>query len=269
MFISLKQHNHTKGSITVEALMVLPIVIIIFSCFLYLIAYISVITTIKNDLHEKVLEMAVYDYAIGFSLPTIVRLYDKEQKDTRHLTYAFCHSETFGNQITLVFDGVFNGYVSTSKIHLSQTIYKFNGDHLDYDDEFIWELDNFTRGEKVEILFGGNLPRYFPTIDYYDELTGKVLSITSVNTTYETYQNYIGLYERIVKDINKLNSFKGTIFEDISIDYRDITQKELLVVLPTNSLNREQLAAIEELTIICKQFNILFTIKRYQKALIE
>ncbi len=269
MFIPLKQHNHTKGSITVEALMVLPIVIIIFSCFLYLIAYISVVTTIKNDLHEKILKMAVNDYTIGFSLPTIVSLYDKEEKETLHLNYVFCHSETFGNQITLIFDGVFNGYVSTSKIHLTQTIHKFNGDHLDYYDENIWKLDNFTRGEKVEVLFGGNLPRYFPTIDYYDELTGKVLSITSVNTIYETYQTHIGLYERIIKDINKLNRFNGTIFEDISIDFRDITQKELLVVLPTNSLNREQLAVIDELMIVCKQYNILFTIKRYQKALIK
>lgn len=269
MFIPLKQQNHTKGSITVEALMVLPIIIIIFSCFVYLIAYVSVVTTIKNDLHEKILKMAVYDYAIGFSLPSIVSLYNMEEKKDLHLSYVFCHSETFGNQITLVFDGVFNGYISKSSIHLSQTIYKFNGDNLDYDNENIWLLNNFTRGKKVETIFGGNLPRYFPTIDYYDELTGKVLSITSVNTTYKTYQTYIGLYERIINDINKLNSFTGIVFEDITIDSRDITQKEILVVLPTNPLNRAQLNAIDDLYGICSQFNIILTIKRYQKSLNE
>jgi len=267
--MKLKQYLNIKGIISVEALITVPIIIILFSTFIFYISYIKTVLQLTEDLNKKAYEFAVNDYKYHSSLPRIVKLYNEQTKRKMNIEYLFCYTNTLGDHITIYVDCIYNGYIKKSKIHLQQQIKKWKGDGINFSEINVWELSNYKRGIKIEEVFGGNLPRYFPTIDGYNQLTGEILLITSINSTSQSYKTYKNLYKRIIDEVEKLKTFKGTQFETYKISSEDISSRKLIVIFPTNSFSRVQLNVLEDIKRLCENKDIIFLVKRYQNAIIK
>jgi len=264
-----KIHYNTKGSITIEALIAISTIITVFACFIFIITYIKTTTKLKSDLNTKVYDIAIANYKYKVAIPSIIKLYDKEKLDQMNMEYFFCYSETLGDEITLYIDCVFNGYIKKIKIHLHQSIYKWKGDGISYSEKNVWTLSNIKRGLEIENIYGGNLPKYFPTIDGYNEYTGEIFLITSIDTTAKTYIGYDNFYKQLKENVLKLEHFNGAKYGDVKISKLDIDKKKLIIVLPKNPLNRIQIKVIDDIKKYCLLHNINFSIKRYQQSYVN
>ncbi|MBN2851994.1 MAG: hypothetical protein JXQ23_04585 [Clostridia bacterium] len=262
--MKLKKQQHTEGIITIEALISIPVILSVFACFVFLFSYMTTVLTLKKDLSDKACELAVSDYAFFTSFPSVLSLYDKNEREKMNLLYVFCYSETFGDDITLFLDCKYNGIIKKVNIHLSQKISKWKGDGINFSDVNVWTLSNAERGAAIEALYGGNLPAFFPVIDSYNEFTGTVTMISSIDTTYERYNNRDMFYDRIMEDISRMMSFTGASYGEVNIRSDYIENKQVILVFPTNPLNRMQLTVVEEVKRICEANDIQLLIKRYQ-----
>ncbi|MCQ2482162.1 MAG: hypothetical protein MJ153_01575 [Clostridia bacterium] len=104
------------------------------------------------------------------------------------------------------------------------------------DDDDIWSMDNFSRGLILRDKFGANLPSLFPVVDIFDG--GKITSIVTIDTTAPKYSDISVLIDKISKEIDELAEFDGDEVKIdgsiYSIDGADITDRELLVIIPGN-----------------------------------
>ncbi len=264
--MKLKKHLNTKGVISIEALITLPVLIMVFSIFIFYISYLNVMVQLTEDLSEKTYELSINDYKYNSSLPTIIKLYDKDEKKKMNIEYLFCYTNTIGGNITIYLDCVFNGYFKKVKIHLEQQIKKWKGDGINYGDINVWKLSNYRRGLAIEEIFGGNLPKYFPVIDGYNQLTGEIFLITSIDSSALSYQDLDCFYKRIEKEVKELSDFNGVVFEEYNITSEDISNKKLIVVFPNNSFSQTQLEVLDDINNLCIINNIQFIVKRYQNS---
>jgi len=269
MYMKYKTFSNTKGSITIEALIAISTIITIFTCFIFIITYIKINEKLKSDLNTKAYDIAIANYKYKIAIPSVIKLYDKREIDQMNMEYFFCYSETFGDEITIYLDCVFNGYIKKVKINLHQTIHKWKGDGLSYSEQNVWAMPNIKRGLEIEDIYGGNLPKYFPTIDGYNEFTGEIVLITSIDTTAQTYIKYDKFFKQIKESVLKLEQFNGVKYGDIKISKLDIDRKKLIIVLPKNPLNRIQIKVINDIKEYCLIHNINLNIKRYQQSYVN
>ncbi len=130
--------------------------------------------------------------------------------------------------------------------------------------ESIWNLSNFERGKKIEELFGGNLPHFFPVADYYDH--GMVMSILSINHTKETYQSDAALRKTLEDFAKKLYNFNGGEYKGTVIPEGSIISREIKLVFPEDDFTSSQQNVIDNFITHANNMGIRVTIERYQKT---
>lgn len=264
--MKLRKQQDTEGLITVEALISMPVIIMVFACFLFLLSYMTTVFTLKRELSEKACELSSSAYGFSYAFPSIIRLYDDKEREKLNLRYLFCYTETFGEDITIFLDATYDGVLRKVKIRLSQKISKWKGDGVNYKEENVWELSNAERGAAIENLYGGNLPDFFPVIDSYNEFTGTVTMISSIDTTFERYSHYDVFHDRIMEDVNRLISFYGAAYGEVEIKSDYIELKQMMIVLPVNPLDRIQLEVLDDVGRICRSHGVTLLVKRYQTS---
>lgn len=130
----------------------------------------------------------------------------------------------------------------------------------------VWKLDKFKRGTVVENVFGGNLPKDFPTIDIYDEKAESVTMIVSVDTTLDSYQKGSDLKKKLKADAEKLIEFEGASAEGVTVNKSDYKTKKMLLVIPENVLNSQQMNALSEIGSFLGANNVKFETVSYQRS---
>jgi hypothetical protein len=133
------------------------------------------------------------------------------------------------------------------------------------DSNNIWELDNLSRGRIIRSEFGANLPLNFPVISTFD--AGKAVMIKSLDTTAESYQTGDPLVDTLTGYISELAQYKGQErpwgSKNIIIKEQDILQKELLLVIPQNTLTPRIQQILEECISIAATRGIKLIVERY------
>lgn len=125
------------------------------------------------------------------------------------------------------------------------------------DEMNIWALSNKNRGMKIEEMYGGNLPFDFPVIDIYDDATKAGTSIKSINLNAKTYQDGVVLKKKLEAYVDKLKdseliSYKGKSYSLLS--------KKLILVIPKESINKDNKAVIEHIISYAESNGIQITI---------
>ncbi len=105
------------------------------------------------------------------------------------------------------------------------------------EEDDIWGMNNFERGQRFIEMNGGSLPKTFPVINAFDN--GTAISVSSIDLTSDYYSDSRRLERRIESDIDELASFDGA---DVNIDGQnysisgdEIYQRRYILVIPENS----------------------------------
>ena len=135
--------------------------------------------------------------------------------------------------------------------------------HSDEDD--IWSLDNFTRGKKLREIFGGNLPFNFPVIASFKD--GVATMIKSMDLTASTYQTADVVREKLYGYIEEIANFQGQEEpwgkDRIVIKNDDIKQKQLVLIIPGNTIQSEVERALYECIDYANSRGVTMTIEKY------
>jgi hypothetical protein len=127
----------------------------------------------------------------------------------------------------------------------------------------IWSLGNLERGQIIRQTFGANLPFDFPVIASF--YSGTATMIKSMDTTAAYYQNSENLKEKVMGYIKELKDFKGGKHGSTEITEDSISQRNLKLVIPENSLTPDNQAALDECTRLSAANGIQVEVIRYQE----
>jgi RHS repeat-associated protein len=106
----------------------------------------------------------------------------------------------------------------------------------------VWSLGNFVRGDIIEQMLGGNLPRTFPVIDAFED--GVATSIKSIDLTAGTYQAPDALASKLTGYVDKLAGFQGATLGDIEVKAGEVTSKVLKIAIPDGGMSAAQQGVI-------------------------
>ena len=120
----------------------------------------------------------------------------------------------------------------------------------------VWGLLPFARGEQIERLLGGNLPKSYPVIDRFDFATGVATSIKSIDLNAPTYQNAAALTSRLNSYVNSVAGFQGANFADVPIDASQITARQLELAIPSGGMSAAQQAAINAAVLRARSMSV-------------
>ncbi len=131
--------------------------------------------------------------------------------------------------------------------------------------EDIWSLNNFQRGLKLRRKFGANLPNSFPVIARYEN--GKAVMIKSMDLTADSYRTASNTEKTLKGYINELAEYKGMEkpwgSDNILIRGEDISQKELLLIIPENQPGESNEAALLNMKEYAGSRGISLVVRRY------
>jgi len=125
---------------------------------------------------------------------------------------------------------------------------------LDAAGRAMWYLGKFARGYAYEdevsrLLIGSGsgwsrLTYGFKTMDFFNEETGEILSLKTLDLGGKSYQSYSGLNRALKGYVDKVDSFtEGARGADV-IRPEMITSKSLAVILPQTQMSYEQAWAL-------------------------
>ena len=109
-----------------------------------------------------------------------------------------------------------------------------------------WSATWSPRGFDVEAKMGGNLPPAFPTVDKWDDISGVVTSIKSIDLLAPTYQKLGSLSSKLRGYVDNVAEFKGDSFTGVRIQLAQIASRVLEVGIPPGA-SAEQMAVFEEM----------------------
>jgi hypothetical protein len=136
-------------------------------------------------------------------------------------------------------------------------------------DEDIWSLDNFTRGRKIRELFGANLPFTFPVIARYDNDSGTITMIKSMDLTLAYYQDPAVVSKKIRIYIDELKAYKGQETpwgrDKIVIKNSNIAKRQLTLVIPGNSIVSVVMKEIEQCRFYAANNGVDLNVVKYGK----
>lgn len=110
----------------------------------------------------------------------------------------------------------------------------------DKKEESVWEKAEFLRGKAIqEQEKVRNLPEKFSTFCAYDSSTGTATAACSIDVRDVSYQKVSGIKRRIRLECNRIDNFKDTTYEGITLKRDDIKQKKLIIYIPSSTEDRE------------------------------
>jgi len=116
----------------------------------------------------------------------------------------------------------------------------------------VWRLGPGPRGLEIEKAFekagvlGERLPPNFRTIDFFDR--GLATSMKSIDTTTPGYvKNPEAIFRELRDYVDSLAEFKGAVSKkyNVAITQADVTQKQLIIVIPEADISAAQRLALE------------------------
>lgn len=94
-------------------------------------------------------------------------------------------------------------------------------------------------------MFGGNLPRSFPTIDRFEN--GLATSIKSIDLSAPTYQSSTALTSRLTGYVDKVAGFNGATFDGVAVRSSDIAARGLDIAIPPGPVSAAQQAVLDQI----------------------
>ena len=132
----------------------------------------------------------------------------------------------------------------------------------------VWQLDNFSRGQKLRDQFGSNLPANYPVIARF--ASGEVLAIKSIDLTKATYEDPGQLYRKIAGQITEVALFSGTAKpfgkDRVWIRPEDIKTRRLLLVVPSDSDFGRFNQTFFSLTALAREQGVTFEITTFGRS---
>lgn len=136
--------------------------------------------------------------------------------------------------------------------------------YVDEPQESVWHLTAFERGKVIQKHFGGNLPEFFPTIDVW-EPSGTVTLIVSIDITSNSYQSQSALQKLLDSNLSKLETFNGANYGGVEILFEQIHNKKIVIVIPEDCATEEQRNLLNHFIEKCGQAGIDTRVIEYQK----
>ncbi|MFO7612520.1 MAG: hypothetical protein R6W99_08585 [Clostridia bacterium] len=257
---------HTEGAITAEACVCSSAVIIIFALFLTIAGYCGCYAGVKSFLDEKARDTSALAYATGIYIPGVISSTGLAEETARQVKNLIIFHGQSGGEIYFIASYKYRSLFGDFGARVYSGFTKWEGDGRSEGGQSVWELPANTRGQKIEEIFGGGLPEYFPVIDGYDPMTGKAVAIVSIDTTLDTYKAGSGLINLLYEKIDGLADFRQGACDGFTITEKDIDHRELLVVIPENAMNRSQSDVFGQCVRYAGTRGITMVLKRYQKA---
>lgn len=187
---------------------------------------------IKNDIaHEFMQRTDSKDFFAPKSIDVILKINHQNKVIEEYVTYG----------VSTVFGEVYRSHYSVIPFYgkfFSDDESSNSSGNLSLDSDINpWELGNFERGEFFNSEYGANLPSTFPVIDKFDN--GLATSIVSLDLTKDTYSKNSNIEKKILDKLDQIENFDGANAningENYCINSSDIKDKELLIVIPSNS----------------------------------
>jgi len=265
MKLKFLSRNHIKGIVTVETAICSAVMIILFSLFFTITGYCRAYMSVKDFIDDKAHDTALLGYVLGFDVPGIISTTGFENVKNGSVKNLMIFSENWGEEVKLNASYTYASFIGNFRVSMCSCFTKWSGDAVD-ECESVWLLPPAERGKVIESIFGGGLPEFFPVIDAFDEISGHAASIVSADTTLDVYVSGTELRNVIEEKADELASFDYGKYEDIVITGKDIDSRELILVIPENSLNEKQQMAINECMEYVSDKSIVLSVRRYQKA---
>src|SRR4029077_10447418 len=100
----------------------------------------------------------------------------------------------------------------------------------------VWDLPATKRGRILEKIFGNNLHPNHPTIDVWDQDTGAVTSLKSLDLESPVYQvngkHANALYNKLSRAVDDLAEFEGGRYAATNVPKHEITSRTLTLIVP-------------------------------------
>lgn len=248
---------------TAEAAVCGAAVIMLFSLFITIAGYCRAYADVKEYADEKAREVSLVCHTAGMSFPGIIPAAGY-QNPGQVKNLFLCH-ESWGEETHINVSYTYASLLGDFRVSMNSVFTKWEGD-APQDFESVWKLPPNERGRKIEEIFGGGLPEFFPVLDAYDPVTGHAAAIVSMDTTLGKYESGSMIREVLHGKIDELASFDYGKSGETVITAMDIDSRELIVVLPENPLEPIQQEVLDECCIYASGREIGLRIKRYQTA---
>lgn len=104
-----------------------------------------------------------------------------------------------------------------------------------------WELSNdLERGEVIQNQENiRNLPDNFSVYSAFDSDTGKATAECSMDLREDTYQTKQGIVNNLRKKCNKMENYRKSTYDGVTLDPEDIKSRELIIYIPSSKGERE------------------------------
>lgn len=117
-----------------------------------------------------------------------------------------------------------------------------------------WVLGWAERGRQIEKMLGNstlglwlaNVASNFPVVDYWDEASGLVTSVKSMDLGAQTYQELGRLASTVRSYVDKLRDFAGATRKGFTITLDEIRRRQLILAIPPGATD-DQLRVLQEL----------------------
>lgn len=106
-------------------------------------------------------------------------------------------------------------------------------------EESVWDQSPVNRGKAIqEQEKVRNLPNQFPTYSAYDPATGKATAEYSMDIRDSSYQEVSKIKSALKKKCEKVENFKETTYDGVTLKAEDIRSRELIIYIPSSTKDR-------------------------------
>ncbi len=108
-------------------------------------------------------------------------------------------------------------------------------------DQSIWDNTNDSeRGKVIQEQEGTrNLPDRFPVFSAYDAATGQATAECSIDLRDLSYQKITGIKGKLSNKCSKIQNFRDTTYDGVTLKREDIRSQELIVYIPSSTGDRK------------------------------
>ncbi|MDX1359620.1 MAG: hypothetical protein R3232_12370, partial [Clostridia bacterium] len=184
MRLKLLSRNHTDGMITAEAAVCAAAVIMLFAVFMTIAGYCRSYSAVKQFADKKARDISLLSYGVQVEMPGIIPAGDFN--NSGQIRNLIVYHEGWGDETRVNASYTYTSLLGNFRVAISSVFTKWKGD-APQDFRSVWELPPNERGRKIEEIFGGGLPEFFPVLDAYDPISGHAASIVSMDTTLGKY----------------------------------------------------------------------------------
>jgi hypothetical protein len=253
----MKKIINDKGSITLEATLIVPI---------FLFAIITLIFLLNVVWTHELVEYSICEAAEEITYENIrnenpVNILFFKQRVLKYLENSEDNKTIYNGYSGIDFSfsqGLEEGLVSLTvrykvnfpvinnfipDLHMLQRVVFKDWNYTENCEEEqnnIWSLPPLERGKKIQNMYGrdSNMPHNFPVIASIKG--GIATSIKSINLNSKTYDKTQNIENRVAGLIDDLYEFSGGRVGSYSISPSDIIRKKLIIVIPKGTITEEE-----------------------------